>query len=88
MSDAPSPTPAPPKYRRILLKLSGEALGTEGGYGLNAANPFGVRDFTRDKSQNGKIEIGAGGTLRFRYRVAIHEGVSPEPLWESFAAVK
>lgn len=58
------------------------------GYGLNAANPFGVRDFTRDKSQNGKIDIAAGGTLRFRYRVAIHEGASPEPLWESFAKVK
>ncbi|MBL9136423.1 MAG: UMP kinase [Verrucomicrobiales bacterium] len=27
---------AAPKYRRILLKLSGEALGTEGGYGINA----------------------------------------------------
>ncbi len=35
MSDAPS-APATPKYRRILLKLSGEALGTEGGYGINA----------------------------------------------------
>ena len=26
-----------PKFRRILLKLSGEALGTEGGYGIDAA---------------------------------------------------
>lgn len=58
------------------------------GYGLNAANPFGVRDFTRDKSQNGKIDIPPGGELRFRYRVVIHEGVSPEPLWQSFASVK
>lgn len=58
------------------------------GYGLNAANPFGVRDFTRDKSQNGKIEIAPGGTLRFRYRVALHEGANPEPLWQSFAAMK
>ncbi len=58
------------------------------GYGLNAANPFGVRDFTRDKSQNGKLEIPSGGTLRFRYRVAIHEGADPEPLWKAFAAVK
>lgn len=56
------------------------------GYGLNAANPFGVRDFTRDKSQNGKMEIPQGGTLRFRYRVAIHEGADPEPLWRAFAA--
>ena len=58
------------------------------GYGLNAANPFGVRDFTRDKSHNGKIEIPAGGTLRFRYRVAIHEGADAETLWREFASVK
>ena len=28
---------ARPKYRRILLKLSGEALGGEGGIGINPA---------------------------------------------------
>ncbi|MFN0105323.1 MAG: PmoA family protein [Bryobacteraceae bacterium] len=58
------------------------------GYGLNAANPFGVRDFTGDKSQNGKIDIPQGGTVRLRYRVAIHEGAEPESLWKAFAAVK
>jgi uridylate kinase len=31
-----SPPRAVPKYRRILLKLSGEALGTEGGCGIDA----------------------------------------------------
>jgi hypothetical protein len=56
------------------------------GYGLNAANPFGVRDFTGDKSQNGKMEIPKGGTLRLRYRVAIHEGGDPAALWKAFAA--
>ncbi len=35
MSSATPPRPTP-KYRRILLKLSGEALGTEGGYGINS----------------------------------------------------
>ncbi|MCC7377203.1 MAG: UMP kinase [Verrucomicrobiales bacterium] len=35
MSVEPARSPKP-KYRRILLKLSGEALGTEGGYGINA----------------------------------------------------
>lgn len=35
MSDAPCSSRTP-KYKRILLKLSGEALGAEGGYGLNA----------------------------------------------------
>lgn len=58
------------------------------GYGVNAANPFGVRDFTGDKSQNGKLEIPQGGTLRFRYRVAIHEGADPEPLWKAFSGIK
>lgn len=55
------------------------------GYGLNAANPFGVRDFTRDKSQDGKLEIPRGGTARFRYRVAIHEGADPEAPWQAYA---
>lgn len=58
------------------------------GYGLNAANPFGVRDFTRDKTQNGKLEVPQGGTVRFRYRAAIHEGADPEALWKSFASHK
>jgi len=30
-----------PKYRRVLLKLSGEALGGEAGFGIN---PDAVRD--------------------------------------------
>jgi uridylate kinase len=35
MIDAPARRPVP-KYRRILLKLSGEALASEGGYGIDA----------------------------------------------------
>lgn len=59
------------------------------GYGLNAANPFGVREFTKDKTQNGKLEVPAGGTLRFRYRIAIHEGGGdPAAYWKEFAAAK
>ena len=58
------------------------------GYGLNAANPFGVSDFARDKSRNGKLEVPQGKTLRFRYRVAVHEGADPEALWKAFAAKK
>lgn len=34
MSSSPN-CPPTPKYRRILLKLSGEALGAEGGYGID-----------------------------------------------------
>ncbi len=44
------------------------------GYGLFAANPFGVREFTRDRRQNGGYTIPAGGSLNLRYRVLIHHG--------------
>jgi hypothetical protein len=43
-------------------------------YGLFAANPFGARDFTGDKSQNGSMTVEPGQTARFRYRVVIHTG--------------
>jgi methane monooxygenase PmoA-like len=43
-------------------------------YGLLAANPFGLKAFTRDRRQNGSFDIPAGGSLVFRYRVFIHEG--------------
>jgi hypothetical protein len=44
------------------------------GYGLHAANIFGVHDFENDKSKNGAITLEPGQSLRFRYRVIIHPG--------------
>lgn len=44
------------------------------GYGLFAANPFGLGAFTGDKSENGALTIEPGQKLRFRYRVVIHAG--------------
>ena len=44
------------------------------GYGLLAANPFGLREFTHDRHQNGGLSIAAGGSLMLRYRVFIHHG--------------
>jgi hypothetical protein len=44
------------------------------GYGLFAANPFGIKEFTRDNTQDGSFTIPAGQSLTFRYRVLIHEG--------------
>ena len=44
------------------------------GYGLFAANPFGLAVFTGDKTQNGSIAIDPGQSLRFRYRVIVHPG--------------
>jgi hypothetical protein len=43
-------------------------------YGLFAANPFGMRDFTANKSADGSFTLQKGKTLRFRYRVLIHNG--------------
>jgi hypothetical protein len=43
------------------------------GYGLFAANPFGVKDFTEGKQElNYKIPV--GGTLKLRYRIIITSG--------------
>jgi Family of unknown function (DUF6807) len=44
------------------------------GYGLFAANPFGISYFTHDKSRNGSYLIPAGGSLTFHYRVLTHHG--------------
>jgi len=44
------------------------------GYGLFAANIFGLHDFEKDKSKNGSLTLQPGETLRFRYRVIIHPG--------------
>ena len=44
------------------------------GYGLLAANPFGIRDFTRDPNQDGSWTIPERKSLTFRYRVVIHHG--------------
>ena len=43
-------------------------------YGLLAANPFGVREFTSDKTKDGSYTIPAGKSITFRYRIFIHEG--------------
>jgi hypothetical protein len=43
-------------------------------YGLLAANPFGLKEFTRDRKQDGSYAIPAGGSLTLRYRVFIHRG--------------
>ncbi|MGA2198217.1 MAG: PmoA family protein [Bryobacteraceae bacterium] len=44
------------------------------GYGLHAANIFGLHDFTGDKSQDGSMTVEPGSELHFRFRVVIHAG--------------
>lgn len=59
-------------------------------YGLHAANPFGVHDFTGDKTKDGSLTIEPGHSVRFRYRVVIHDGDTREAriaqLWQQYAA--
>jgi hypothetical protein len=44
------------------------------GYGLLAANPFGIREFTGDPNQDGSWTIPERQSLRLEYRVFIHHG--------------
>jgi hypothetical protein len=43
-------------------------------YGLFAANPFGVHDFEGKPRGAGDLQLAAGESLRFRYRIVIHAG--------------
>ncbi len=62
------------------------------GYGLFAANIFGVHDFTRNKKADGSVTLEPGGSLRFRYRVVIHPGDAKSAgiaaLYKKFAELK
>ncbi|HTU47250.1 MAG TPA: PmoA family protein [Bryobacteraceae bacterium] len=46
-------------------------------YGLFAANPFGLREFTKDPNKDGSWTIPEGKSLLFRYRVVIRDGEFP-----------
>jgi hypothetical protein len=54
------------------------------GYSLNAANPFALRSFTRNKTNNGSHTLAAGEQLRFRYMVIVHEGELSRDLIEQY----
>jgi hypothetical protein len=43
-------------------------------YGLFAANPFGVSDFTGQKSATGEYVLPQGQSISLRYRVLLHKG--------------
>jgi Methane oxygenase PmoA len=47
-------------------------------YGLFAVNPFGVKDFDPHAETSGGYPLPAGKSLRFRYRVIIHPGDTPQ----------
>jgi hypothetical protein len=43
-------------------------------YGLFAANPFGIHDFTKQPAGTGNLTIPAGKSITFKYRFYLHEG--------------
>jgi hypothetical protein len=47
-------------------------------YGLFAANPFGYRDFYRDKSKDGSFTLEKQKSMVFRYRIYFHHGGAEE----------
>ncbi|MBI3462299.1 MAG: PmoA family protein [Planctomycetes bacterium] len=47
-------------------------------YGLFAANPFGLHDFTGSDQVNGSHTIPKGESITFRYRIYIHKGDTEE----------
>jgi hypothetical protein len=47
-------------------------------YGLFAANPFGLREFTGGKQTGGAHTIPSGKTMTLRYRVFLHRGDQEE----------
>jgi hypothetical protein len=50
-------------------------------YGLLAANPFGLREFTKDENKDGSWTVPEGKSITFRYRVVIYDGeLSPAQL--------
>jgi hypothetical protein len=59
-------------------------------YGLFAANPFGLHDFTGAPPGSGDHVIPDGGTLTLRYLLVFHEGDAEaagiEPRWRAWSA--
>lgn len=58
-------------------------------YGLFAANIFGDHDFYSDKTRDGSLTLEPGKTLRFRYRVMVHPGVTdPAAIGDQYTKYK
>ena len=67
---------AQPKYRRILLKLSGEALGGESSTGINAASVQSMAEQVREVRDLGvQVVIVLGGGNIFRGLAGSEKGI-------------
>jgi len=59
------------------------------GYGLNAANPFALKSFTKDPGADGSYTLAAGATLVLRYRTLVYEGAPDlEALWKGYRGLQ
>jgi hypothetical protein len=58
------------------------------GYGLLAANPFGLKAFNKGSTEDGSLPLKAGESIHFRYRVVIHPGDAKSAglpaLWDEY----
>jgi uridylate kinase len=72
----PMKTKPQPKYRRILLKLSGEALGGEAGFGINAAEIQSMAEQVREVRDLGvQVVVVLGGGNIFRGLAGSEKGI-------------
>lgn len=56
------------------------------GYGLNAANPFALRSFTKDPAADGSYTLPAGQSLTLRYRTLVYDGAPDiERFWAEYS---
>ncbi|MGB7158451.1 MAG: UMP kinase [Tepidisphaeraceae bacterium] len=63
----PETTPPPPKYKRILLKISGEGFCKEGGFGIDADELHNIAGQLVDVARMGvqlAIVVGGGNFIR------------------------
>lgn len=69
-------TSCKPKYRRILLKLSGEALGDERGHGISPESVLNMAEQIREVRDMGvQVVIVAGGGNIFRGATGSAQGI-------------
>lgn len=69
-------TSAQPRYRRILLKLSGEALGGEAGFGINAREIQSMAEQVREVRDLGvEVVVVLGGGNIFRGLAGSEKGI-------------
>ena len=67
------------KYKRVLLKLSGESLAQENGTGINFNKMLQIAEVVKDASQNGiqiGIVVGGGNFWRGRTNTAMNSCTS------------